>query len=398
MAVILRPERWTRQPTGPVDVDWSNPLARNLKAAFIGGLTGNRVYEAITRTLSNTNAGVVSVTGVGLADQYSSSAITAQFDTAFGMPQNNAAIFVKFYWNGSTYANQHGCLVKVGNASTGYGIGFGTATSSSMWDSATDFTGAYLSGLYEAVAWKGNSTVSLSPNVDISALFYINSNNTGGIYAPRIGGYTWGASTPVTPSGNVYIGGYTTNRYPSNSPFFHVSFLWNRIPSNEETDELHRNPWQIFRPLNRRIWVGPSVAATYQYARPGSDVSAGAWAPSSGTDLYAMLNDVTPNDSTYIYTQTLDSNYEPLLVWDEAFSDPGVSTEHVLKVRVGAGGIPSGKSLVTTLMQGASQIAQFTDAGPISANTTVEHTLSGAEADSITNYNDLRPDAKITSP
>src|SRR5574337_703835 len=34
MAVVITRRRWTRQPTGPVDVDWSNPLTAGLVALF----------------------------------------------------------------------------------------------------------------------------------------------------------------------------------------------------------------------------------------------------------------------------------------------------------------------------------------------------------------------------
>jgi hypothetical protein len=45
-----------------------------------------------------------------------------------------------------------------------------------------------------------------------------------------------------------------------------------------------------------------------QYARPESDISAGSWSPSTGGDLYAMIDEVTPNDSDYIYSSTDPSN------------------------------------------------------------------------------------------
>jgi hypothetical protein len=41
--------------------------------------------------------------------------------------------------------------------------------------------------------------------------------------------------------------------------------------------------------------------------RPSSDISAGAWVPSTPGSLYAMIDEVTPDDLDYIYTNTLGS-------------------------------------------------------------------------------------------
>lgn len=48
--------------------------------------------------------------------------------------------------------------------------------------------------------------------------------------------------------------------------------------------------------------TGGVGGATFQTAYPISDVSAGSWTPSTGTDLYAMLAD--SSDGTYIRSST----------------------------------------------------------------------------------------------
>lgn len=37
MAVIVIPERWQRQPAGPVEIDWNHGMAGDLIGAFVGG-------------------------------------------------------------------------------------------------------------------------------------------------------------------------------------------------------------------------------------------------------------------------------------------------------------------------------------------------------------------------
>jgi hypothetical protein len=50
-------------------------------------------------------------------------------------------------------------------------------------------------------------------------------------------------------------------------------------------------------------WEG-STGETRQYARPSADVSAGGWTPSTGTDLYAMLDEAIADDVDYIVSST----------------------------------------------------------------------------------------------
>lgn len=48
--------------------------------------------------------------------------------------------------------------------------------------------------------------------------------------------------------------------------------------------------------------VTGSGSAPSQHARPYADVTMGFWTPSAGTDLFEMVNDITPTDSDYIYS------------------------------------------------------------------------------------------------
>jgi hypothetical protein len=137
-------------------------------------------------------------------------------------------------------------------------------------------------------------------------------------------------------------------------------------------------------------WVGGDVTAdsSPQFARPDADITDADWLPSTGSDLYAVLDESAADDGDYIYTSTDNSEFEVQL---SSVSDPGVSTDHYLRIRVA--NIPSGKSLTTTLMQGASQIAQWVEAGPLSG--TLEYEL-GTDADAITDYTDLRVRGKVS--
>lgn len=124
------------------------------------------------------------------------------------------------------------------------------------------------------------------------------------------------------------------------------------------------------------------ATSTAQFLAPVSDVSAGGWTASSGSDLYAMLDESVASDADYIVSASASSCTVALA----AGSDPGVSTDHVLSYRLLAG---TG-SIAVTLKQGASTIASF---GPHTLTGSAQdfaQTLSGGQADSITDYSALR--------
>lgn len=250
MALIELSQPWDRQPQEIVRVNLSHPLASGLRAVIVA--TDGGFYEAISGQFAKNNATTPVVRAAGRLRRLSGSAISAQFDTTFGMPQNNCAIMVVGQIT-TSIGFDHGALIKVGDASSGYGIGTG--------DTTFDAGGSNnnLLCLYEAVAWKAPSpaVVLAAAGQSYAACLRINSDNTGNIYSPGVGEGSWSASTPVTPAGGVtYVGGYTTNRYPPEEEML-IAFLWARTPTNAEVDSLWRNPNQLFAP--RSIWVPVSA-------------------------------------------------------------------------------------------------------------------------------------------
>lgn len=129
-----------------------------------------------------------------------------------------------------------------------------------------------------------------------------------------------------------------------------------------------------------------SLAAAVQTAYPTSDVVQGLWLPSSAgspTELYAMLDEVSADDADYIYTGDATTARVAL----NSVTDPSTSSGHVVhyRCRVYAG------TLYVRLKQGTTTIATWShtsaDAGSM---TTFAQTLSAGEADSITDYAQLR--------
>lgn len=131
----------------------------------------------------------------------------------------------------------------------------------------------------------------------------------------------------------------------------------------------------------RHVMIG-NVVVTAQYARPTSDVSAGTWTASSGSDLYAMLDETSANDSDYIVT-TGASTCEVAL---GSLTDPASSSGHIVRYRISA----TSGGITVRLRQGTTTIASWTHSPAPTSLTTYEQTLSGAEADSITSYAALK--------
>jgi hypothetical protein len=161
-----------------------------------------------------------------------------------------------------------------------------------------------------------------------------------------------------------------------------LAAIWDRLLPDSFAKEITRNPWQIFKPKKQVIYSFSSGITALRFARPSSDLSAGAWTPSTGSDLYAMLDETTASDTDYIETTTA-STCEVAL---NAVTDPATSSGQVITIRAQSA---NGNNLVATLKQGATTIATrtFTSLGASWADYTI--TLSGAECDAITDYADL---------
>lgn len=141
--------------------------------------------------------------------------------------------------------------------------------------------------------------------------------------------------------------------------------------------------------------IGSSGTA-YQTLHPSADSAGGNWTDDGGgTALAAAIDETTASDSDYI-----QSEFAPAAsgcrVKLESSGDPESSSGHIIRWRVGknqTGG--DAINMTVTLRQGGAntlgagtQIATF-NRNAVDSLTTYEETLSGTEADSITDYGDL---------
>ncbi len=220
--------------------------------------------------------------------------------------------------------------------------------------------------------------------------------HTGGVYAAalemRSGYLQWRINGKISGS-SVGFSGQRDNE--SSSFTIGEGAVAGAVPNHEtalvaflcgDDRELTLNPWKLFEPEEVPLF---KPAVTAQYARPTSDVSAGTWTASTGSDLYAMLDETSANDSDYI-TTTSATTCEVAL---GSLTDPAVSTGHIVRYRISA----TGGGIIVRLREGSTTIASWTHDPAPGSLTTYAQQLSGGEADSITNYAALKLQFEATT-
>lgn len=75
-----------------------------------------------------------------------------------------------------------------------------------------------------------------------------------------------------------------------------------------------------------------AVTAEPQQALPNADVSVGGWTASTGSDLYAMIDETTASDADYIQSATTPSSDVAEVALTNP-ADPAVSTGHIIRIR-----------------------------------------------------------------
>lgn len=130
--------------------------------------------------------------------------------------------------------------------------------------------------------------------------------------------------------------------------------------------------------------VSSAGFSTYQRSLPASDVSSGAWSSSLGGALAAAIDEVTADDADYISTLTTADQCTVAL---QSASDPSTSAGHRVSYRLQGDGV---SGIQVALLQGSTVIASWTHDPAPTSWTTFTQTLSGTEADSITDYTALR--------
>ncbi len=126
-----------------------------------------------------------------------------------------------------------------------------------------------------------------------------------------------------------------------------------------------------------------------QIARPDSDISAGLWEPVGGpSTLWEAIDEVTPSDTDYI--EALDGENTTCELGLTTLTDPLLSTGHIIRFRMQGTGSGGPERCEVQLFEGATQRATTGNRTSRGAWSDESYTLTAGEADSITDYADLR--------
>lgn len=120
-----------------------------------------------------------------------------------------------------------------------------------------------------------------------------------------------------------------------------------------------------------------------QFARPSSDISYSAW-----TGSYTAIDESSYSDADYI--TGADNANGWAIVGLSSVSDPGDHSGHVVRFRAWQENKPNSRSLIAKLYQGTTLIAQSSLIGLNYLVTAYSFTLTTEQAESITDYTDLR--------
>jgi hypothetical protein len=120
---------------------------------------------------------------------------------------------------------------------------------------------------------------------------------------------------------------------------------------------------------------------TYTYARPASDITK-QWTPSTGTDHFAMIDEVTASDADYVSATAAGQTTEVKLA---AMTQPQAGTSVAIGYRVQ--GITGSAGVTVSMVQGTTVIATDTNR---TANGDYVLTVASGTWASVTDWTDIR--------
>lgn len=127
-----------------------------------------------------------------------------------------------------------------------------------------------------------------------------------------------------------------------------------------------------------------SVVALYG---PTSDITLGAWTPSTGSNLFSMINELVVDDTDYDSSSRNPINDTMEIAFGAVASNSVAGI--TIRYKIGAENFTS--DLTVGLYSGATLIKLWTHTGMLAGVLTMfVQTLSAAEEASITDRNDLR--------
>ncbi len=286
MAYLILPgSRRTRQPSGPVRIDYSNPLTRGLVYAALPG------YDAaigLPNGLTIAGAGPSGLEAKGTYSSYLAAAdVQARTIIAEHVYTSNAADWQAHAWGHyvSTGDNSTFAIGLAGSANQIYFANKRNNDNNTLSDSIT-FP-------YRRV-WGMSGTFGSTATVYRDGVSYSSAASSGAAWATD-SRCRYSVGSPTT----------TGKSYP-------WAYMWARILSDAEHLSIYRNPWQIFAPDPRRLYFGAGATG-------GGTVFESTYTDSNSLgDLISTLGEFT---STYSDSKTIGDSVSSTANLSSTYSD-----------------------------------------------------------------------------
>ena len=234
----------TSQPQVPVGVDRRSRFADKLVYAT----DGLRIYVPGAET-SMANR-VATTHGVGGTGNIPASRALPASGTNF----TQFALFINIQGTGANYPSIAQCA-EYASESSNAGCGFGLRTSAGESRRAAFF----VFNNNNQAAYQVTGTTSFTTANQVTSIAGTSSTVGREIYVAGILEASAGAASGMaTPTSAFGFGQIDTGGGENTRVMFGA--LWDRVLSAAEIRELHRNPWQLFTPNQRRILIPELVA------------------------------------------------------------------------------------------------------------------------------------------
>jgi hypothetical protein len=317
MAAIILPTVWNRQPTGPLDIDQGNPLTEGIIFVSHGGVSG---YDPITRTFPTTVNASVTQGGVGPSGKAEVFATSGYREYAHA----DSLIFANGYSvlsvaRPTSLAAQSGLAAKWDTPSgVNVPMSFFVRASGelALWRNVAGTN----NGTYGTTTTDGGTTGTsvISTNRDFVASVDMGStaHNAANLYVDgyrRFSGWTFGPSGSDValsePAGSKFGVGVSNGGANSWQGNIYLTICWNRRLTSKEHALLHANPWQIFQPTARRIFLntvaGSGVTGTLARTNANDTSAASGTTTVLGTLAKTNANDTSAASGTTTVLGTL---------------------------------------------------------------------------------------------
>lgn len=238
MSVILLPDKWRRQPSGPVSVDWNNPLARGLVLAYVPTVPYNAARNTpaiVAPTLVPTSEGIA-LAGNG-STSYLKLAATPTLITGSYSSYSISALGAE--WANSNAISQGVAFSETWSVRYFYGGGTRYVWASGVGNDVPAGSGA---GGISRVGISVASGVSSGAKVFWNGALAITTTGT----PPALSG-----SRSILVGRSEDVGGVTHQAANNN---IILSLAWNRPLSADEMQEADKSPYAIFRKQPRILY------------------------------------------------------------------------------------------------------------------------------------------------